>query len=193
MINDRGWDPDGQSARYADEMALIPRHGTQVSWEERENRQYWRLVGGNRPPQGRNTHRTGYINPADGVAGAVPGGPQAQAATRASPLGKGRAMNMKGSIGSGAAMTIYRRLPKVAGANVRERAPIGTTQPPVPLPLPTHGRHTLLSTGRSGGPEGTMTAGEGVPRESAGPPFRLTTGHFGPLALIKVKNTLAAL
>ena len=72
MIRDRGWGVEGNAAQRADAAALVQRVPTYVSYEEREQRNYWRLVASNREPQGRNTPRRGYLAPGTNVPGATP-------------------------------------------------------------------------------------------------------------------------
>ena len=74
MITERGWDEQGVAARRADELALIPREAAEVSYEERERRNYWRQTATNRPQSGRDSVRTGYIAPGTPVPGATPSG-----------------------------------------------------------------------------------------------------------------------
>ena len=73
MIRERNWDTEGAAARGADAAAQVDRTPVLVSYEERERRNYWRLVASNREPQGRGTEqRHGYIAPGDNVPGATP-------------------------------------------------------------------------------------------------------------------------
>ena len=72
MIRQRGWDPEGAAARRADEIAHVPRHVNYVSFDERQQRNWWRLVASNREPQGRGTQRQGYLAPGTNVPGATP-------------------------------------------------------------------------------------------------------------------------
>ena len=76
MIREREWDEEGRSAAHADEVALIPREAVLVSYEEREERNYWRQVASNRPRErrgGSDSHRHGYLAPGSGVPGVTPG------------------------------------------------------------------------------------------------------------------------
>ena len=72
MMRDRGWDNNGQAAREADALALTEREPVKVPYEERERRNYWRLVAQGGGPQGSNRPRHGYLAPGQNVPGATP-------------------------------------------------------------------------------------------------------------------------
>ena len=73
MISQRNWDEEGESAREADRVALIPRSGTNIPWAERERRGWWRQVAENRPPSGAESPYHGYIPPFSYADDSVPG------------------------------------------------------------------------------------------------------------------------
>ena len=73
MLNDRAWDEQGDAARQADAAALVEREPVLASYQEREERNYWRRILHNNPHQGRDTHRHGYIAPGSDVPGVTPG------------------------------------------------------------------------------------------------------------------------
>ena len=74
MMEQRGWDERGESAREADRLALVPRIAEGISFEEREQRGWWRQVAENRPQSGRDTQSTGDIGPSwEIAASSVPG------------------------------------------------------------------------------------------------------------------------
>ena len=90
QIIQHGWDEEGESAREADRVAMIPRLPNTIPWDERERRGYWRQVAENRPQSGSGSMHHGYIPPTHHTDSSVPGASPGDTGKGAKGKGKGK-------------------------------------------------------------------------------------------------------